>query len=501
MPEIELKFSVPSGRLASVAAEARRASRSLLMSAIYFDTQDRRLSDAGISVRLRREGGRWVQTAKAPGRAPADRHEHNVPRRSTPTGSTKLRPELALHDGTPVGAAIRRALGRTDPQRAELDEVFRTEVRRHRRTEQVAGTEVELALDAGEIVAGDRRQAINEIEFELKAGPPVGLFTLARRWVKRHGLWLDGRSKAERGDWLSRGEAGAPPRKAGNDDPHAIEAASGETDLLRSLINAALRQVIANSSEVACGRETPDHVHQLRVGLRRLRTALRTFGDGALALADCEKPLAEVFRALGAWRDPAVTRESIIPRLQDAGAPSVDLPVSREEQVSPAKLVHGTAFQLALLSMMEFGMAASQASEAGAGTRAHEGPLDAAIAARLTKLHKQVRRDGRRFEKLPEEKQHRVRKRLKRLRYLAEFVAPRYKHRAVKRYLAALEPAQDALGAHNDAVVAVEGFRAAARTEPLAWFAVGWLTARLDESAARSRRALKAIEGDKRFWR
>ena len=500
MPEIELKFAIPPERMRVLAAEACRSSESVAMTAAYFDSADRRLAEAGVSLPLRCEDGNWVQTAKAPGRGQVDREEHNVPREATSVEGLQFGPQLALHDGTAAGTAVQEALSHGDAKDASLEEVFRTEVVRQRRVIRSAGAQVELAFDEGAILAQGHRQPIHEIEFELKRGSPAGLFALARRWVKRHGLWIEGRSKAERGHWLSRGQAGAPPGRAEKAAEEAVERASNELELLRALVDDALRQVIANASEVACGREEPDHIHQLRVGLRRLRTALRAFGDAAPGLDACEPAIAEVFRGLGTWRDAGVTQESIVPRLRDAGGPAVDLPLTQDEQVFPAKLVRGTEFQLALLALMEFAADAVPTDAAQDKDDAEEGLLDASISTRLSKLHKQVQRDGRRFEKLSEDEQHRVRKRLKRLRYLAEFVAPRYKRRAVKRYLEALRPAQDALGAHNDAVVALARYRAAAASNPEAWFAVGWLTARLDDSAANSHSALKLISQATKFW-
>ena len=70
----------------------------------------------------------------------------------------------------------------------------------------------------------------------------------------------------------------------------------------------------------------------------------------------------------------------------------------------------------------------------------------------------------------------------------------------MKHYLGALEPAQDALGAHNDAVVALERYRALVPTDRDALFAVGWLTAKLEQTAIDSRHALKALDGAERFW-
>lgn len=493
MHEIELKFGIPTGRLTQVAADVRRGGDSVPMQALYFDTPDRRLSKAQLSLRLRQEGGHWVQTVKAPQGSSASRLEHNAARDDLGEAADRLMPDLALHDGTPAGEVLLKALGTPG---AALEPLFRTDVLRLRKTRRVTGGQVEITLDEGALLAGERRQAVQEIEFELKSGRPAVVFALARRWVTKHGLWLDGRSKAKRGYWLARDQEGAPPQKARQHDAAGIAGADCEVGLLRALVNAALSQVVANASEIAAGRETVEHVHQLRVGLRRLRTALRAFDEAAPALAAHAPALADVFRALGAWRDPGVTRDSIAPQLRKAGAPAIDLPRTRDEDLSPQALVRGTDFQLALLSLLEFGLETEPAGDAGEAGES----LDDVIGARLAKLHKRVRRDGQRFDELTADEQHRVRKRLKRLRYLAEFVAPRYKRHAVKRYLAALEPAQDALGAHNDALVAMDRYRAAVASNPEAWFALGWLSARLPESAAASRLALQAVGDAKRFW-
>ena len=99
-----------------------------------------------------------------------------------------------------------------------------------------------------------------------------------------------------------------------------------------------------------------------------------------------------------------------------------------------------------------------------------------------------------------------VRKRLKRLRYLAEFVALLFGEKkddggAADRYLKALRPAQDALGAFNDEAVALALYREAAARDARAWFAVGWFTARRDTGAKDCRKALAKIEDAARFWK
>ncbi|MGZ5277304.1 MAG: CHAD domain-containing protein, partial [Caldimonas sp.] len=134
-------------------------------------------------------------------------------------------------------------------------------------------------------------------------------------------------------------------------------------------------------------------------------------------------------------------------------------------------------------------------------------PADAAAArrridARLDALHRQLRNGARTFEQASEEAQHRVRKRLKRLRYLAELVGTLYKPGRVERYIEVLGPAQDALGAHVDLLVGLALARQAAqRGDAAAWFNVGWLTAQLASSARQCRKALARAAKAGRFWR
>jgi triphosphatase len=77
--EIELKFLVPPAARAAIAAELARDvathSRQSL-KALYLDTPDRRLAQVGLAWRLRREGGRWIQTLKASGPNALERFEH-----------------------------------------------------------------------------------------------------------------------------------------------------------------------------------------------------------------------------------------------------------------------------------------------------------------------------------------------------------------------------------------------------------------------------------------
>ncbi|TXC65583.1 inorganic triphosphatase [Piscinibacter aquaticus] len=300
MTEIELKFQVPHERRETVrAAVAGRGASAmpLRLQAAYFDTDDGLLAGAGVALRLRREGPRWVQTLKATGADAMTRLEHNAPRRERGAAVPAL--DLALHTGTPAGDRL-AALLASRPD-ATLVCRYRTDIRRTARLLRRHGATLELAFDEGVIVAGEAAVAVCELEIELVAGSPAGLLAVAGEWVARHGLWLDTRSKAERGTMLAQGRAHSPPRKAVD---VRLDRAADAASARRIVLAECLQQVTANASTVASGDFAEEHVHQLRVGWRRLRTALQLFAADAQGDA-MEAAAADAFRALSAARDAA----------------------------------------------------------------------------------------------------------------------------------------------------------------------------------------------------
>lgn len=122
------------------------------------------------------------------------------------------------------------------------------------------------------------------------------------------------------------------------------------------------------------------------------------------------------------------------------------------------------------------------------------------VARRLEKLRWRVSRDGKRFATLDSTRQHRVRKRLKRLRYLGEFAAPLFGVRRVTDYLAVWRQAQDVLGEYNDQRIAARAFRTQAKTEPRARLAVRWLAARQRACVKRCELALRKAAKTPAFW-
>ncbi|MFM9923939.1 CYTH and CHAD domain-containing protein [Variovorax sp. H27-G14] len=521
--EIEFKFCIPAGRLKAVEAALKRgAVVRTRLQARYFDTADLRLAADGMVLRLRKEGPRWVQTVKATGDNALHRLEHNV---DLGTAGAAPRIDPLRHQGTPVGDRLARLLG--EGGGGLLVERQSTDIVRLTRDVRVAGlggAVVEMALDVGKVVAHagtpeQRESPVCELELELKRGDVQGLVLLARRWSQQHGLWFSTVSKAERGARLLAAQANVQAVKA--EPPRFATPHPDGRGLQQAVVASCLAQMLPNASEIAAGSTDEEQVHQLRIGIRRLRTALRELAglgaDGAFAEAAAEwaPPLADAFRALGAVRDREQVVKLAQPRLREAGGPEFD-PLAGDADgdaahstPSPGDVVREAAFQNVLVSLIGFTAVASAPSDAAtatatAGTGASADEVRRLLRKRLQRLHRQAVRDGKRFESLATDAQHRVRKRLKRLRYLAEFVAPLFEGNdkdGAERYLKALRPAQDALGAFNDEAVALALYREATVRDARAWFAVGWFSARNAAGAKGCRKALGEIEGARRFWK
>ena len=496
MTELEIKFCLdePAARRWREALQAQGAAQERLQ-AVYFDTADGALAAARMALRLRDENGRWVQTLKAEGDSPIHRLEHEVPVQDAQGGQGGMPPlVLSRHDGTPAGEALRRALG--DRDEAALQPRHQTEVvRLKRRVRTAGGTEAELALDLGEVRAAERRQPIAELEVEHVQGPLAGLFEVACDVVAEGGAWFGTVSKAERGERLRAGPQAEPV--AVTAQPMDLPAGADSAQLLHAVLRNVLAQVLPNASAVAEGSSDAEQIHQLRVGLRRLRTALRELAPLSEALQPgWDSPLADSFRRLGERRDNETVAAAVQPLLEAAGAPVTCW--TMPPVADSAAAAREPAFQAVLLQVL--GLTLSE-PDAGAAAPLGAAELQKLLAQTLQRLHRQVLRDGRRFDRLPLQRQHRVRKRLKRLRYLAEFVRPLWRAKSVDRYVKALKPAQDALGMHNDVVVAAQKFRDDAARNPQALFAAGFLQGRLALTQREARKVLRRVKNKGRvFW-
>ena len=517
--EIEFKFCIPAEKLKAVEAAVREGPvQRTRLQARYFDTPDHALAAKGVVLRLRKEGRRWVQTAKAAGEGVLQRLEHNVDLGPSRAGAGEPEPEVTRHAGTPVGERLAQVLGASGQP---LQPTYGTDIWRLTRTVSHQGCTAELALDLGEIRARSvdggpaRITPVCELELELIRGPVHGLTALAQQWAQAHGLWFSTVSKAEAGLRLLHGQTQVPAVKA-QAPRYATDATPDGPALLRAVVAACLAQVLPNASEIAAGSDDAEQIHQLRIGLRRLRTVLRELAplappgtregtpppDTDTGKAEpnwgeaWEPALVAAFRALGAQRDSDTVMGAAQAQLQAAGGPAIEAAVAPSAALTAGEAVRAPELQAALIALIGF------TADHGEADQGH-GADDALrhVQDRLDRLHRRVRRAGKRFATLTPDERHSVRKRLKRLRYLSEFVAPLFGARKSARYLDALRPAQDALGLYNDDMLALATYREWAAHDPRAWFGVGWLSARESGRLQACAQSLASLDEAKPFWR
>jgi triphosphatase len=512
--EIELKFQVPASARKALAAAMARGSASLARTslvAMYLDTADRRLARAGLAWRLRREGRRWVQTLKAGGAHALERFEHEAIR---PDASC----DASEHRGTPQGDRL-LALLRSAAAAGQVPVVrYRTEVRRTSRRVRTKGAVVDIAFDEGRLLAGTSSMRIREIEFELVSGSTIAMLALAERWRQRFGLLLDPCSKSERGDRLAEGCPHPALRKA---RPLDYPGRSTTDEAFATVIDECLGQILRNGIGLADGDPASrgEHVHQMRVGIRRLRSALRFFDGWVQAPpAGLVANLRVLFETLGQSRERDVLDSGIVAELVKAGAPTLHLPADASAP-DPSAAVRSNETQRLLLAWTTWRAsldeqplsphardatsvdegAASQTDVAAAGTAAvpdgspDTRPLWRLARRRLRRWHERIVADWARFDELDESGLHALRKRIKRQRYAVEFVAPVMSRRSGKRYLSALATIQELMGELNDLFGARQRYQALVATEPAAWFALGWLAARISEVRAQANQALGRV--------
>lgn len=531
MSEQELKLHVPAASRQAVEHAIKQGqAQQIHLHALYFDTPERELARARIAIRLRKEGQNWVQTLKTPGANSISRVELNHPRPGPIL-------DLSVYAGTDVESALSQIQG-------ELAVRYETDVHRLQSyIEHPAGL-IELAYDTGVLRAGNLELPICEVEFELVSGHADAIFGVARRWQQDHALILDARSKSERGDALAQlahtldhlhgkeqdqidARAQAIAAFWAPTTAHKVHLTPKHSDsqALSLITEECLDQIIRNTTVLAevdtagvYPAATAEHVHQLRVGIRRLRSAWRLFKTGLqLPQETTQQQLRQAFALLGQDRDQDVLRESITPQLLKAGMPTVTLTSPTLSQNQSLGVATSREFQTCLLDILEWSLdiQAKAPSDRPAGDSALP-PLPAIIpltlpqaghdlrkplSRRLRRWHSQLIKQGLHFAQLPVAERHELRKLAKRLRYGLHFAESLLAPNALRPYRKQLALIQDLLGEFNDLALAHDIYQQHAVAYPQAWFAVGWISARQQQLSEQTQDAFKRLNKTPGFWK
>lgn len=457
--ETELKFIGPEDALARVRRSPlflrlshKRKPQTHELRAVYFDTDALALRDAGFVLRVRNEGGAFVQTLKSANGA-------DVATRMELKGEVDgFAPDIAAIPDGRIRRQVKKALdGR------QLMPVFSVEMRR---TTMLLvprrGCEIEAAFDVGVVrtvgVGATASAPISEFELELLKGSPNDLVACAKALTENVPLTLSLQSKAARGYALTADSAEVPvsaqrivlPKDA------TADVAFGH------VVAHCLAHLLGNWSAVVVARD-PEGIHQMRVALRRLRSALSLFG-GAFrsALHRVEEDVRWLAAVMGEARDLDVFQEEVLRPVAEALGDDDWMRDLQTVVRSRRRIAWSHVFEaleaerfrrLVLeLAAVTYSRPWLDAAKGDAGDALL--PASTFAAGRLERRYSRAFKLGRRIDDLDAEERHELRIRLKKLRYACDFFQSLFGKREVKRFLRRLSALQDVLGEMNDAAVA-----------------------------------------------
>jgi triphosphatase len=502
--EVELKLALREGQLGRLRARLDRlaAPATSEVDSAYFDTAQRHLARRRAALRLRalRQGSarRWVQTFKT-----GDSEDALSVRGEweTPAPGGRIDPARLAH--SPLGAmllAVAGAHGSGGRKGAvpPLLEQFRTRFTRTVWQVFQGRSHIEVALDAGEVLACGRSEAILELELELRAGRPRDLLDLALELsAPREGeasifLLPAGESKAARGYRLADGTARAPlPARAPG--PLREDEATNATLAARSIIRASLAVVLGNAEGAARG-EDPEFVHQARVALRRARTALALLQPAGKEARRVRSILRDWARRLGPARDWDVILREVLPAIaagagtsapwrwaRVAGAARVRSEVAREEA---GAFLRSGEFSVGALRVLRWCGDTSGGREGGESLRRALRP-----GLRATDSH--FRAAAARLAQLTPAECHALRVSVKRLRYGLELMRQATGGGARAGSLRMLAQLQDAIGGATDAALAEAKLCALTRSSEVQDAVRAWAARREAQALAQASQILQ----------
>ncbi len=459
--DVEMKLHLDPrdlGRVLGLDALRERAEGEPVtrhLRTVYFDTPDLRLFAAGVALRVRQDGDRFIQTLKTVNAATSGDSAAVAVRKTWEWTIATATPDLAPLEAEGIAALV------PEEARAALAPLFTTDFRRTvLLVRPDALTAIEVAVDEGEIAAGTACARISEVELELKSGRVGRLFDLALALHRNLPARIDTESKAELGYRLVTGRLPAPVQP----EPLGLSPVTTVAEAYRHIVRHGLRLLLANE---ACALADGDveGLHQMRVALRRLRTAIRLFRPviGKPDLCDAGDGIRWLIGQLGPARESDVLLSGVIEPLAatakaPAGLPELAAAV-REARRAPARMAmeairspRCTGLLLALGAWVEEGRWHTGAEPA---LRAQlDRPVADLAGGWLATQHAKAVKAGKAVDGADAKTLDRLRRRLRKLRYAAEFFRGLYAPEATHPFIDRLEAVLAELDADHDAAVA-----------------------------------------------
>lgn len=410
------------------------------VSNTYYDTPDLRLQRESVVVRDRKRGSTCLSSVKRVSvseRRPQGDDEWAVA--ATPG-------ELDFSHVEDSG--LRQWL---ESVRQELRPAFTTRFTRDAwLLEPRAGVRIELALDRGWIEAEGRRQPICEVGLELLSGEVADLFSAAGELQTELPLHPESCSKFQRGYRVLTDQALQVVKAA----PVASDAGMTAIAAFRAIARSCLKHLQGNEQGVR-ESDNPEFVHQARVAIRRLRSAIRVWKPllPESFVNEFDPLWRDLAQKLGETRNWDVFLAETLPAIV-AAFPAGGEHGRLTRYARQRCAINRRAARSALAAddysrlLLEFTAAVMVLPEND------EDRLERFAPRCLDKRAKQVRRLAAEALESDAAARHRLRVAYKRLRYALEFFAPLFPGERLRGYHVSASSLQELLGRLNDLAVA-----------------------------------------------
>jgi triphosphatase len=478
------------------SATHQKASQHLYST--YFDTKEHALLKQGVGLRVRRIGDRRVQTLKTAGSGSGGLHQRQE-------WETDIVGETPEYSQFPEGALPEWCANKNNLE--QIEALFVTEFMRTTWLVAIDGSEIEVALDQGEVKTPTASRPLNEVELELKSGSADKLFSVALTLQEALPLLIENQSKAAGGYALHQPK---PPKyhKAG-----AVKLNPNMTaeQAFVHILWHCLGHLQANEDMVLYGQDI-EGVHQMRVALRRLRSCLSLYEPliPKKIFTKLRREAKWITDVLGVARDWDVFALSLEQMQQpDNNSSLKNLP----KRVANKKRHAYAAVRAALRSprysrmLLLFGKWLTQRRwrrklEDDALSRLDSFVIDFASPI-LESHHQLVKKQGKNLVELSAEELHELRISIKQLAYGTRFFAELYPCFSVRPYTKSLKVLQDELGILNDGSVASGLLDQAGldKKAPARHFFKGWYAHQQVTHFAQLEAAWQAFLEQKIFWR
>jgi CHAD domain-containing protein len=378
-----------------------------------------------------------------------------------------------------------------------------------------SASRAQLTIESSDILAAGRSAVLCEAELALLAGEPGVLFDLAHILFPAGGLTFSTLSKVARGHLLAEQGGIDPPLVPTNAKAIPLRGDASVEMAAHDILRDCLDHIFTNVAVVEA-LDDSEGPHQLRVGLRRLRSAFSIF-SAALTNAEMAR-LSQEARWLGQeagrLRDRDVMVTEIVRREADrhpeesglrelGGVLEADKAALRERL---RQIIKDRRCQAFLIDLARFVHIRGWLNPLDLGqTERLAIPISDHAMATLRKRWKKTVKHARKFDTLDDEQRHELRKELKKLRYAVEFFESLFPAMRVGPFLKRLKKLQNVFGELNDAAMAKATLRdGSLALPPSLGHATGWILgtsqARAEFGWAGARSLWRKLEATKPFW-